>query len=168
VSLADQLKYALATYTESGGKGPPSIDTAKAVAVMLEKHEIACGMMHGFDWSNWTTGTPAERLALIPAGQEHVLQQEDGKPRFVQIVTDLSRGFALCAATDEAIAIRDDISFFQATKAALAKPSSERKSPDELDHAVRQLVSKAIVADNQIIDVFTGSWFKEAGHLDSI
>ena len=100
----------------------------------------------------------------MSAGQEHVLQQEDGKPRFVQIVTDLSRAFALCAATDEAIAIRDDISFFQAIKAALAKPSSERKSPDELDHAVRQLVSKAIVAGGFILSKATGAggrrWYR--------
>ena len=85
LGLADQLKYALATYTESGGKGPPSIDTAKAVAVMLEKHEIACGVMHGFDWSNWTTGTPAERLALIPYGSSEVIQQSGAKAHFLAL-----------------------------------------------------------------------------------
>ncbi len=114
--------------------------------------------MHGFDWSKWTTGTPAQRLGLIPAGQEHVLQQEDGKARFVQVVTELSRAFALCATSDAAIAIRDDISFFQHVKVALAKSSiGQRRSPEELDHAVRQLVSKAIVAGNGIIDVFTAA-----------
>ena len=117
LGLADQLKHALATYTQSGGQGSPSIDTAQAIAVMQEKHEVACDIMHGFNWDKWTTGTSAERLGLIPAGQEHVLQQEDGKQRFVQVVTDLSRAFALCAATDEAIELRDDIAFFQAIKA---------------------------------------------------
>ena len=127
LGLADQLKYALAVYTQSGGKGDPSIDTAKAIAVMLEKHEIACGMMHGFDWSKWHTGTPAEKMALLPGAQEHILKQENGKERFVQVVTELSQAFALCAGTDEAIAIRDDIGFFQAVKAALAKKRGERK-----------------------------------------
>ena len=127
LGLADQLKYALATYTQSGGKGDPSIDTAKAIAVMLEKHEVACGMMHGFDWSKWHTGTPAEKMALLPGAQEHILKQENGKERFVQVVTELSQAFALCAGTDEAIAIRDDIGFFQAVKAALAKKRGERK-----------------------------------------
>jgi type I restriction enzyme, R subunit len=79
--LADQLKYALAAYTQSGGKGEPSIDTAKAIAVMQEKHKIACGMMHGFDWSEWHDGTPAEKMALVPGAQEHILQQENGKER---------------------------------------------------------------------------------------
>ncbi len=116
LGLADQLKQALATYTESGGKGSPSIDTAKAIAVMQEKYDVACAILHGFDWSKWTTGTPAQRLSLIPAGQEHILQQEDGKTRFVQVVTDLSKAFALCAATDEAIELRDDISFFRPSR----------------------------------------------------
>ena len=95
LGLADQLKHALAVYTENGGQGSPSIDTAQAIALMQEKHEVACDMMHGCDWHKWTSGTPAERLGLIPAGQEHVLGQENGKARFVQVVTDLSRVFAL-------------------------------------------------------------------------
>ncbi len=161
LGLADQLKYAMATYTESGGKGSIADVEEKAIQATLELHDIACGILHRFDWSKWTTGTPAERLSLIPAGQEHVLQQEDGKARFVQIVADLSKAFALCAATDEAVALRDDISFFQALKAQLAKTSASGKSPDELDHAVRQLVSKAILADGQIIDVFTAAGLKK-------
>ena len=160
LGLADQLKHALATYTESGGQGSPSVDTAQAIAVMQEKHEIACGIMHGFDWGKWVTGTPAERLGLIPAGQEHVLKQDDGKKRFVQVVTDLSRAFALCAATDEAIELRDEIAFFQAIKAQVAKTSGKQRPPEELDAAIRQLVSTAIMADEGIIDVFTAAGLK--------
>jgi len=158
LGLADQLKQALATYTESGGQGDPTYDTRQAIAVLLEKHGIACDLLHGFDWSKWTTGKSTERLALIPAGQEHILEQEDGKKRFVQVVTEISRAFALGAASDEAEAIRDDISFFQALQAALNKQiTGNRKTPDQLDAAVRQLVSKAIIAEGQIIDVFTAA-----------
>jgi len=158
LGLADQLKQALANYTESGGKGDPTYDTRQAIAVLLEKHGIACDMFHGFDWSKWTTGKPAERLALIPAGQEHILEQEEGKKRFIQVVMELSRAFALCAASDEAEEIRDDIAFFQAISAALNKKSGEnRKSPEQIDAAIRQLVSKAITTDGQVIDVFTAA-----------
>jgi type I restriction enzyme R subunit len=161
LGLADQLKYALAMYTQSGGKGEPSIDTAKAIAVMLEKHEIACSMMHGFNWSKWHTGTPAEKMSLLPGAQEHILQQENGKDRFVQVVTEISQAFALCAGTEEAIAIRDDISFFQQVKIALAKPRGSRKTTEELDHAVRQLVAKAIAPEGEIIDVFQAAGLKQ-------
>jgi type I restriction enzyme R subunit len=158
LGLADQLKKALVNYTESGGQGNPTFDTAQAIAVMLEKHGIACDIMHGFNWDKWTSGTPTERLQLIPAGQEHILEQEDGKKRWVQVVTELSRAFALCAASDEATAIRDDVSFFQAIQAALNKQSStNRKTPEQIDAAIRQLVSKAITTEGQVIDVFTAA-----------
>jgi type I restriction enzyme R subunit len=98
LGIADQLKHALANYTESGGKGEPTYDTRQAIAVVLEMHDGACDIMHGFKWTKWTTGTPIERLHLIPAGQEHILEQEDGKKRWVQVVTELSRAFAFCAA----------------------------------------------------------------------
>jgi type I restriction enzyme R subunit len=161
LGLADQLKYALATYTQSGGKGSPSIDTAAAIAVMQEKHEVACGMMHRFDWSKWHDGTPAEKMSLLPGAQEHILQQDDGKDRFVRVVTELSQAYALCAGTEEAIAIRDDIGFFQAVKAALAKLRGPRKASEELDHAVRQLVAKAIAPEGEIIDVFQAAGLKQ-------
>lgn len=158
LGLADQLKQALITYTESGGRGDPVLDTKKAIAVMLEKHDIASGMMHGFTWDKWVCGTPAQRLALIPAGQEHILEQEDGKQRWVQVVSELSRAFALCAATDEAAEVRDDVSFFQALQAALNKQSSNnRKTPEQIDAAIRQLVSSAITTEGQVIDVFTAA-----------
>jgi type I restriction enzyme R subunit len=158
LGLADQLKKALATYTESGGQGDPTFDTAQAIAVMLEKHGIACNMMHGFKWDKWTTGKPADRLALIPAGQQHILEHEDGKKRWVQVVTELSRAFALCAASDEATEIRDGVCFFQAIQAALSKQSTNsQKTPEQIDAAIRQLVSKAITTEGQVIDVFTAA-----------
>ena len=95
LGLAHELKRALATYTESGGTGQTALSQAEAVAVMLEKYEVCCGLFHGFDRSRWTTGTPQERLALLPAAQEHILAQESGKERCVQAVRDLSRAFAL-------------------------------------------------------------------------
>ena len=158
LGLADQLKKALMTYTESGGQGDPTLDIPQAIAVMLEKHGIACDLMHGFNWDKWTVGKPTERLALIPAGQEHVLQQEEGKKRWVQVVMELSRAFALCASSDEATEIRDDVSFFQALQAALNKQiHPNRKTPEQIDAAVRQLVSKAITTEGQVIDVFTAA-----------
>lgn len=130
--LADQLKHALATYTESGGEGSPSIDTAQAIAVMQEKHEIVCGILHGFDWQA-AVGNPKKALLILPSVQEHILQQQDGKQRFLQVVTDLSRDFALCAATDAAIELRDDIAFFQAVRSHLAKTLGSQRPPEELD-----------------------------------
>ncbi|MCX6940124.1 MAG: type I restriction endonuclease subunit R, partial [Verrucomicrobia bacterium] len=157
LGLADQLKQALSVYTESGGLGNPAVDTAQAIAILQEKHEIACDILHGLAWEA-VVGDAKKTYGLLPAAQEHVLEQPDGKKRFVQVVTELSRAFALCAASDAATAIRDDVAFFQAIKAALVKTVSRNgKSPDQLDAAVRQLVSGAITTDAKIIDVFTAA-----------
>ena len=143
LGLADKLRNALAAYTESGGKGTTTVDTSQAVAVMLEKYEICCGMFHGFDWSEWISDEPGDRLFMLPAAQEHILQQYDGKKRFTKAVNDLSRAFALCPTHEEAIRIRDDVSFFQGVRSALAKTGGSATSEESLDQANRQLVSKA-------------------------
>ncbi len=157
LGLAHELKRALATYTESGGTGQTAIDQDEAVAVMLEKYEVCCSLFHGFDWSAWVSGTAAERLALLPAAQEHILAQENGKERCVTAVRELSQAFALAVPHADAIRIRDDVSFFQTAQSALAKRAAGTGKPEEdLDHAVRQLVSRA-VASEDVIDIFAAA-----------
>jgi type I restriction enzyme R subunit len=161
LGLAAELKQALATYTESGGTGKTAIDQAEAVAVMLEKYEICRGLFHGFDWTKWVSGTPQERLGVLPTAQEHILALEDGKNRLLRAVTDLSQAFALAVPHEEAIRIRDDVGFFQAVRAVLAKNvPGERKTDEELDHAIRQIVSKAVASD-QVVDIFTAAGLKK-------
>jgi len=160
LGLADQLKRALHTYTESGGHGDTAIDQEEAVAFMLEKYEVCCGLFHGFDWSAWTTGTPGQRLSLLPAAQEHVLAQDGGKDRILQVVTELSKAFALAVPHDEAIRIRDDVGFFQAVRTAIAKSTAgDRKASGDLDLAIRQIVSKAVASD-EVIDIFAAAGLK--------
>ena len=157
LGLAQQLKRALATYTESGGTGRTALDQGEAVAVMLEKFDICCGLFHGFDRSAWVTGTPQERLSLLPAAQEHILAQENGKDRCIQAVRDLSRAFALAVPHEDAIRIRDEVGFFQAVQAVLAKRAAATARPDEeLDQAVRQIISRA-VAPEGVIDIFAAA-----------
>ena len=157
LGLAHELKRALATYTESGGTGRTALDQAEAVAVMLEKYEICCGLYHGFDRSKWMTGTPAERLGLLPAAQEHVLAQENGKERCVQAVRELSQAFALAVPHEDALRIRDDVAFFQAVQSVLAKrATAEARPEEELDHAVRQIVSRAVASEG-VIDIFAAA-----------
>jgi len=167
LGLAHELKAALATYTESGGTGSTALDQEEAVALMMEKYEVCCGLFGpittpagvapGFDWSKWTTGTPPERLALLPAAQEHVLQQENGKDRCIQAVRELSQAFALTVPHEEALRIRDDVAFFQAVQAVLAKRApGEARPEEELDHAVRQIISRA-VAPEGVVDIFAAA-----------
>ena len=157
LGLAHELKQALATYTESGGTGQTALDQSEAVAVMREKYEICCGLFHGFDRSRWVAGTPAERLGLLPAAQEHILAQENGKDRCVSAVRALSQAFALAVSHEEAIHIRDDVAFFHAVRSILSKraPSAARTEED-VDTAVRQIVSRAVASEG-VIDIFAAA-----------
>ena len=157
LGLAHELKKALATYTESGGTGRTALDQEDAVAAMLERYEICCGLLYGFDWSAWSTGAPAERLALLPAAQEHILAKPDGKDRFVNAVRELSEAFALAVPHPETRRIRDDVAFFQALQSVLVKRAAAAARPEEdLDHAVRQLVSRAVASEG-VVDIFAAA-----------
>jgi type I restriction enzyme R subunit len=161
LGLADQLKYALATYTASGGKGQTVIDQEEAVAALLENYEVCCGIFHGFDWSPWKTGGPQQRLSVLPAALEHVLAQENGKNRLVKAVGELSKAFALAVPHDKALKIRDDVAFFQAVKSVLTKRTGDsRRSSEEIDLAIRQIVSKAISSD-EVVDIFAAAGLKK-------
>ena len=157
LGLAQDLKRALATYTESGGTGQTAIDQDEAVAVMLEKYEVCCSLFHGFDWSKWTTGTATERVGLLPAAQEHILAQENGKERCVSMVRELSQAFALAVPHEETMRIRDDVGFFQAVQSVLSKSAiGESRTEEDMDHAVRQIISRAVASEG-VMDIFAAA-----------
>ncbi len=161
LGLAYHLQKALAAYTESGHPAETAIDQNVAVAQMMERYEICQGLFHGFDWSKWTTGSPQERLGLLPLAQEHILAQEDGKTRLLKAVRELSLAFALAVPDERALAVRDDVSFFQAVRAALVKSTVEgERSAEDVDHAIRQILSRAVATD-KVIDIFTAAGLKK-------
>lgn len=160
LGLAYELKKALSDYTAGGGRGDGVVDQNEAVAVMREKHEICVGMFHGFDYSGFATGTPEQRLSLLPPAQEHILAQEGGKERFLKAVRELSLAFALAVPREEALAIRDDVGFFQAVRAGLIKTGGGTgRTQEDIEHAVRQIVSRAVVSEG-VIDIYAAAGLK--------
>ena len=148
LGLAHELRQALAIYTESGGRGQTALDQEEAVAVMLEKYEVCCALFHGFDWSHWTTGSSQVRMGLIPAAQEHILAQDNGRERCMGAVLELSQAFALAVPHEEALGIRDDVGFFQLVRSALSKRAEGEARPEEdLDLAIRQIISRAVAPE---------------------
>lgn len=158
IGLADSLKRALANYTASGGRGSAAIDRDQAMAVFLEKFEIVQQMFHGFDYRSVVSGPVSERIAGIAQAMEFILSLEDGKKRYLPAVSNLSKAFALVVPDERALALRDDIAFFQEVRAALVKATGDEtgKSQYEVDAAVRQLVSKA-VASTEVVDIFVAA-----------
>jgi len=162
LGLADQLKRALADYTEAGGRGKATINQDEAIAVMLEKYEIVASMFHNFDYASIIRSGAEKRIAGIAAAMEHILQLEGGKKRYMSEVSALSKAFALAVPKEETHQIRDEVGFFQEVRAGLAKATveGEGKSPEEMDTAIQQLVSRA-VASEEVIDIFAAAGLKK-------
>lgn len=165
LGLADQLKRAMADYTEAGGKGETTIDQEQAVAAMQKQFEIVSAMLHGFDYSKYLTGTPAERVKVVPSAIEFLLEKDHLKPedkikqRYMQSVLALSKAFALAVPNEKALTVRDHVGFFQMLRAGLIKHTVEGRPEEMLDAAVRQIVSRAVASD-EVIDIFAAAGLK--------
>jgi type I restriction enzyme, R subunit len=161
LGLADELRKALAAYTEDDQR-QTGIPQEEAVEVLLEKYEVVTAMFHGFDYSLFHQGTPAQRLGVLPAAMDFLLQADpdQGKNRYLQAVGELSRAFALAVPHQAALDLREEVAFFQAVRAGFIKATPvEGKTTEEMDSAIRQLVSRAVASD-QIVDIFAAVGLK--------
>ncbi len=162
LGIASDLKKALSFYSESGGRGDPTITQEKAVQLMLEKLEVVSAMYHGFNYEDYFAADTSQKLSIILAAEEHILSLENGKKRYVDEVTALSKAFAIAIPHEQAMDVKDEVAFFQAVKARLVKfetPGPDR-TDEELETAIRQVIDKALVAD-KVIDVFDAAGIKK-------
>lgn len=163
LGIAQELKHALAEYTASGGEGKPTLDQELAVAKMLEFYEAIDYQLRHFDWRKFFTLSPADKLRYIPLIVDYIFSQENGEQSFVENTKNLLKAFAISVPHDKAIAIRDNVALFQAIKARLVKISDRNeggKSDDEIETAIKQIISEAITAD-KVIDVFDAAGIKK-------
>jgi type I restriction enzyme R subunit len=169
IGVAPFLQEALETYTQSHGTGELKQDQKKAVELMMKNLEICQERFHGFDYQGFFTGTPQERLALLPPAREHILklkelvpagkkkEKNDGYDIFMEGVRNLTAAFALAMPHESCDEHREEVAFFQAVRAGLTKLESGSSPPSRsIDHAIRQIVSNAIVSD-RVIDIFSAA-----------
>lgn len=162
LGIASDLKKALAFYSDAGGKGDPAVAQEQAVALMLEKIEVISAMYHGFPYEDYFDADTSKKLSMILAAEDHILGLENGKKRYIDEVTALSKAFAIAIPHDQAMDAKDEISFFQAVKARLAKFDSvgPGKTDEEIETTIRQVIDQALVSD-QVIDVFDAAGIKK-------
>ena len=121
LGIAADLKKALSFYSDGGGKGDPAILQEQAVALMLEKLEVVSQLFHGFNYKEYFSADTSRKLSLILEAEEYILGVENGKKRLLDEVTALSKAFAIAIPHEQAMAVKDEVSFFQAVKARLVK-----------------------------------------------
>ena len=153
----------MAEYTSSGGEGKPTLDQELAVAKMLELHEAIDYQLRHFDWRKFFSLSPEEKLKFIPVIVDYIFSQENGEQSFVENTKNLLKAFAISVPHEKTMAIRDDVALFQAIKSRLVKISDRNetgKSNEELETAIKQIISEAITADN-VIDIFDAAGLKK-------
>jgi type I restriction enzyme R subunit len=158
IGIAHELRAALAEDSKRD-RETTGIDQEKAVEVLLEKIEVIEAMYHGFDYSGFFGKDAKKRTLIIQAAADHIVKLEKGKDRYLQVVTEMSRAFALSVPNEKALALREKVGFFQAVRAFISKNTKVGKDPDDLDTAVQQIVSKAVSSD-EVIDIFGAAKMK--------
>ncbi len=145
IGIANELKAALKAYTDAKGKGDPTHSAVEALAVLMEKMDIARGMMQGFDYSAFET----QALPLLVPAANHILGLKDGKTRFLDAMVAVAKAFSLCGTLDEAAGLRKEIAFFSAIKAAIAKFTTvdKKRSDAEKNSALKQILDNAIISE---------------------
>ncbi len=151
IGIASDLKQALKEYTASKGRGKLTVDAYEAYALLEEKIDILRAMLHKFDYSEFLTGGHN----TLAKTANHILGIKDGKKRFCDTALAMSKAFTLCCTLDEAKAVREEVAFFQAVKVLLTKKdiSSKKKTNDERDLAIRQIIGSAVVSE-EVVDIF--------------
>jgi type I restriction enzyme R subunit len=162
LGIASDLKKALSFYADSGGKGDPTILQEQAVELMLEKLEVVSNMYYGFNYEEYFEADTSKKLSIILAAEEHILGLEDGRKRYINEVTALSKAFAIAVPHEQAMDVKDEIAFFQAVKARLVKfdSSDTGKTDEEMETTIRQVIDKALVTE-PVIDVFDAAGLKK-------
>ncbi len=151
IGIGNELKQALKVYTDSRGKGMPTLLAEEAFALLLEKLEVVRGMMHGFDYSDYET----HATMLLPMGANHILGLEDGKKRFLDAMAAITKAFSLCSTLDEAMALRKEIAFLSAIRAVIIKHTTvDKKRTEEGKNSVlKQILDNAVIAEG-VADIF--------------
>ena len=162
LGIASDLKKALSFYSDAGGKGDPALAQEQAVGIMLEKLEVVSNLFHGFNYEDYFEANTSKKLSLILGAEEHILGLEDGKKRYINEVTALSSAFAIAIPHEQAMDVKDEVSFFQAVKARLAKfdATGSGKTDEEIETTIRQVIDKALVSD-KVIDIFDAAGIKK-------
>ena len=172
IGIANDLKRALSLYTESGGKGKPTFDQDEAAEVMMGKYEIVAQMFSekpqdptvpkGFNYQSFFDLTPKEKLYFPIQAANYILGLENGKDRYVNAVTALSKSFAISVPHPYTIDIRDEVGLFQAIKTRIVKvtQSGKGRTDEEIETAIKQILSDAVVAD-EVIDIFDAAGIKK-------
>lgn len=151
IGIGNELRSAMKEYTQSKGRGRPTVDAHEAYSVLMEKMDVLRAMLHGFDYSSFLTAGHR----ILAGAANHVLGIKDGKKRFADVALSMAKAFTLCCTLDDAKAVREEVAFFQGVKVILTKRdiTAQRRTDEAREFAIRQIINSAVVSES-VVDIF--------------
>lgn len=157
IGIAENLKDALNIYS-TDDQGQVGINMKKALALLKEKYDIITNdFLYGVDYSGFDSENGTVRLKVTRRVANEILREdEDTQKKFLDVVTELQRAYALTSTQPEAQAYGREIAFFKTVKVFIQK----LKNPDEqlagenghadVDYRMQQLLDQSIISEPNV------------------
>jgi len=120
-------------------------------------------MFHGFDYGPFFSADTSKKLSLVLEAAEFILTLDHGKERFVRESTVLSQLFALAVPHEDALALSEEIAFFQTVRARFLKfedGEGNGNGAKGYESAIRQIINEA-VESTEVVDIFDAAGIKK-------
>lgn len=161
IGIAENLKRAIASYTQGTKGRKEEVDTSQAVQILLDSLNVLSDMLHGLDYAEFfTTEKASVRASILCQVMDFIFGLENEQQKnYCKVVAELSAAYSLCATTPEGLKYAAEVGFHKAVRSQVIKflnPATPRtrKSKSELEQEINALVSRSIKS-GQVIDLFS-------------
>lgn len=156
IGIAENLKDALNVYSTED-QGQVGINMNKALALLKEKYNIITNdFLYGVDYSDFDSEDKTIRLKVTRRVANEILHEdEETQRKFLDVVTELQKAYALTSTQPEAQVYSKEIAFFKTVKVFIQKlkqPDTETKVGEHVDvkYQMQQLLDQSIISEPNV------------------
>jgi type I restriction enzyme R subunit len=162
IGIGEELRDATAKYTQGGGKGEPApgIDEEAKPLFLACLNDVRKLLPANIDFGNWRRVSPIEledRCALVYG---LLTDTDEKRDEYLQGELRLTSSFLLVKHLDDCRKYVDEVIFYQRVRKQLLKTTTRRKTQEEIERAIRDLVDDS-VASTGVVDIFKAAGIKK-------
>lgn len=160
IGIASALKKAMNDYTIRDRKNYGNMDIATtAFNKFKEKLQVCRDLLHGFDYSEFATGTNLVRAKLISGAANFIIDREKNKEKdaFIKQALMLHQALSLCSSIVEE-GLRIEAAFIEAVRIMILRFTEsgghKKISLPEMNKRINELLEQSIKSDG-VINLFS-------------
>ena len=160
IGIASALKKAMNDYTIRDRKNYGNMDiTTTAYNKFREKLQVCRDLLHGFDYSEFATGSNLVRARLISGATNFIIAREKNKEKdaFIKQALMLHQALSLCASIVEEN-LRIEAAFLEAVRIMILRLTEsgggKKISLPEMNKRINELLEQSIKSDG-VINLFS-------------